>query len=379
MIHNFVHACAGAGKTELIVQRCANTVDQKRRLVITLTDSGQEELVSRLSAACSQSQMPDVMGWYAFMIRHYVRPYLPILFPDVRPTGFIFERDQHPKNFFRLGGIRRYFSSNGSIYKETLPELAVKVAEAMQGAVERRLGRIYDEIIIDEVQDISRKSLDVIERLLSQAIPHLILVGDVRQSLLDSDQTSSKNRSADRLGLIYWYRKHESAGLLSIKELRETWRSNQRIADFSDRIFPTELGFASTNSKNQKVTGHDGVFLVHEKHLVSYLEKYHPVPLRYNKSFGTHLTGLDFTNIRKVKGFTYERVIIFPTNPMLKLIASGTPLRETSACVFYVGVTRARASVAIIVDDKTLTKRLRENPFIPISVWAPGSSEQLSL
>lgn len=252
MIHNFVHACAGAGKTELIIQRCANTANQKRRLVITLTNSGQEELVSRLSVACSQSQMPDVMGWYAFMIRHYVRPYLPVLFPDVRPTGFIFDRATHPKDHFKLGGIRRYFSSNGSIYKETLPELAVKVAEAMQGAVEKRLGRIYDEIIVDEVQDISRKSLDIIERLISQATPHLILVGDVRQSLLDSDQTSSKNRNADRLGLINWYRKHESAGRLEIKELCETWRSNQRISDFSDRIFPLNWGSRQRTPKTRR-------------------------------------------------------------------------------------------------------------------------------
>ncbi|MGQ4560535.1 UvrD-helicase domain-containing protein [Dermabacteraceae bacterium P7054] len=374
MIHSFVHACAGAGKTELIVQTCANTVDKKRRLVITLTESGQEELVSRLSKKCNQSQMPDVMGWYAFVIRNYVRPYLPTLFPDIRPTGFIFERAMHPENHYKLSGHRRYFSSNGSIYKEALPELAVKVAEAMQGAVEKRLGRIYDEIIIDEVQDLSRKSLDIIERLLAQAKPHLILVGDVRQSLLDSDQMSSKNRNADRLELINWYRKHESAGQLQIEELCETWRSNQRIADFSDCIFPSGLAFAKTQSKNQTVTGHDGVFLVHEHNLSTYLKKYDPVPLRGSKSSGKHLHYLGFKNIRKVKGLTYERVVIYPTNPMLKLITDGKPLADQSACLFYVGITRARASVAIIVNDKTLTKKLRNNPYIPITVWSPNLS-----
>lgn len=319
--------------------------------------------------------MPDVMGWYAFMIRHYVRPYLPILFSNLRPTGFIFDRAMHPKNHFKVGGNRRYFSSNGSIYKETLPELAVKVAEAMQGAVEKRLGRIYDEIIIDEVQDISRKSLDIIERILNKSKPHLVLVGDIRQSLLDSDQTSSKNRNADRLELINWYRIHESTGRLETKELSETWRSNQGIADFSDRIFPTELGFAPTISQNKMVTGHDGVFLVHEQYLATYLEKYQPVPLRGSKASGKHLTDLEFKNIGTAKGLTYDRVIIFPTNPMLKLIANGKPLADKSACLFYVGITRARASVAIIVNDETLTRRLRENPFIPIRVWAPDTSE----
>ena len=124
------------------------------------------------------------------------------------------------------------------------------------------------------------------------------------------------------------------------------------------------------------MTGHDGIFLVHERHLATYLERYQPMPLRSSKASGKLLSDLKFKNIGTVKGLTYERVIIFPTIPMLKLIAEGKPLADKSACLFYVGITRARASVAIIVNDKTLTKNLREHPFIPISIWSPDYSEQ---
>lgn len=371
MKHELVHACAGAGKTELIVQTCADPGDQKKRLVITLTESGQEELVSRLSMACSAIQMPDVMGWYSFLINHYVRPYLPNVFPHIHPTGFIFDREHHPKLHFKLSGTRRYFSANSSIYKETLAELSVKVADAAKGDVERRLSRIYDEIIIDEVQDISRKSLDIVERLLRCESPRLVVVGDVRQSLLDSDLMSTKNRDADRLGLMNWYRGQEKANRLVIKELCVTKRSNQRISDFSDRIFPEELGFAKTTSDNQTSTGHDGVFLVHEDDLDEYLHRYHPVPLRDSVRSGKHLEKLDFRNIGKTKALTFERVIIFPTKPMLDLIANGKPMADKSACSFYVGVTRARSSVAIIINDKTATKSLLKNPCIPIKQWVP--------
>lgn len=371
MKHNFIHACAGAGKTELIVRTCANPADCKKRLVITLTDSGQEELVSRLSIACTSTQMPDVMGWYSFLINHYIRPYLPNVFPHVHLTGFIFDREHHPKNHFKLGGTKRYFSDSGSVYKETLAELSVKVAEAAGGSVEHRLSRIYDEIIIDEVQDISRKSLDIIERILKTENLHLVAVGDVRQSLLDSDLMSTKNRKADRLGLMRWYRSQEKADRLNIKELCVTKRSNQEIAAFSDRIFPEELGFAKTCSDNHTVTGHDGVFLIHENDLDVYLEKYRPVPLRDSARSGKHLQKLEFRNIGKVKGLSFERVIIFPTKPMLELIADGKALKDKSACTFYVGVTRARASVAIIISDQTATQRLLENPYIHIKKWIP--------
>lgn len=373
--HLFVHAAAGSGKTERIVRTCANRDRPKRRLVITLTESGQEELISRLSDACSADQVPDVIGWYAFLIKHYVRPYLPCLFDGVRPTGFIFDRDLHPKNHFRLAGEARYFSSNGSIYRESLPELAVKVAEAAQGKIEYRLSRIYDEIIIDEVQDIGRKSLDILARLLDFTSLRLVMVGDVRQSLLDSDLMSSRNKNADRLQLLTWYRDHERSERLTIEEMTTTLRSNQVIASFSDAIFPAELGFAPTTSANKEITGHDGVFLVHEAHLNDYIQRYGAVPLRGSAASGKHLNHLGFTNIGQVKGLTYDRVIIFPTQPMLDLISTGKAMAEKSACSFYVAVTRARASVAIIVDSKRLTKRLQDNPTLPIELWEPPERE----
>ncbi|MFT0762126.1 AAA family ATPase [Actinomyces sp. F1_1611] len=373
--HLFVHAAAGSGKTERIVRACANRDRPKRRLIITLTESGQEELISRLSAACSADQVPDVIGWYAFLIKHYVRPYLPCLFDEVRPTGFIFDRNLHPKDHFRLKGEARYFSSNGSIYRESLPELSVKVAEAAQGKVENRLSRIYDEIIIDEVQDISRKSLDILARLLDFTSLRLVMVGDVRQSLLDSDLMSSRNKNADRLQLLSWYRDHEKSERLTIEEMTTTFRSNQTIASFSDAIFPPELGFAPTTSANKEITGHDGVFLVLEPHLNDYVQRYGAVLLRGSAASGKHLNHLGFTNIGQVKGLTYDRVIIYPTQPMLDLISTGKAMAAKSACSFYVAVTRARLSVAIIVDSKKLTKRLQDNPTLPIEWWEPPECE----
>lgn len=379
MTHLFVHAAAGAGKTERIVRTCANKTSPKRRLVITLTESGQEELTSRLFGACAAEQQPDVMGWYAFLMRHYVRPYLPYVFESIRPTGFIFKPERHPDNLRYLKDEHRYFASDGSIYRNTLAELAVKVAVAANGAVERRLGLIYDEIIIDEVQDISRKSLDILARLLACQNPRLVIVGDVRQSLLDSDLMSARNKNADRLQLLSWYRDHEKGGRLTIEEMTTTLRSNQVIASFSDAIFPAELGFAPTTSNNKETTGHDGVFLVHEAHLNEYVQRYSAVPLRGSSASGKHLNHLGFTNIGQVKGLTYDRVIIFPTQPMLDLISAGKAMAEKSACSFYVAVTRARASVAIIVDSKKLTKRLQDNPTLPIELWEPPERESDAL
>lgn len=368
-MHKFINASAGAGKTQRIVDICATAKAPKRRLVITLTESGQSELTSRLSRACTADQMPDVSGWYAFLINNYVRPYLPIIFPGIQPTGFIFKSEDHPTDLYRRSGETRYFSPDHCLYRESLSELAIKLAEKTHGATEKRLARIYDEIIIDEVQDIRRKSLDIIERLLKVRSPQLIMVGDVRQSVIASERTSQKNRSADGSKLLDWFRNQSNKGLLKIYQMPKTHRCNQKIADFADQIFPSDLGFASTESINVPSTNHDGVFLVHEKDIDDYLECFKPQALRMGKKHGNDLDQLDYMNIRKSKGMTFDRVIIFPTKPMLDLISKGKRLRLSSACDFYVAVTRARFSVAIIFSDTTLGRERRHNCKLPVEIW----------
>lgn len=59
---------------------------------------------------------------------------------------------------------------------------------------------------------------------------------------------------------------------------------------------------------------------------------------------------------------TYERVLIVPTGPIKKFIASNVFLEQTSASSFYVAVTRAKQSVAIVMEKTGLSR---------LPVWTP--------
>ena len=64
-------------------------------------------------------------------------------------------------------------------------------------------------------------------------------------------------------------------------------------------------------------------------------------------------------NIGVTKGKTFDRVIIFPTEPFLKYLVSGnlSELAEKSKSSLYVAITRARYSVAYVVaNSKTYEK-----------------------
>lgn len=355
MIHKFIHACAGSGKTQYIIDHCSQSQPIVRRLIITLTLTGQDELEGRLQKNIGPSvPVPEVTGWYAFLINHIVRPYLPLLFPEQRVTGFKFDTGDTRKSlqFKRKEDPRRYFSETGMIYKDNLEELATRLIDKAGGLVESRLRRIYDEILIDEAQDVSRSGLDVIERLLRQDSVRCLLVGDSRQSLLDSSLSSRKNMKADRQNLIEWYRELEKSRCLKIEEKVETYRFNQAIADFSDTIFPRRFGFSSTVSRMKDESCHDGVFLVAKEDLDRYLTEFNPTVLRHSSSSWRDQTAHNPITFGKSKGRTYQRVIILATRPIQEFCLKDKELSDKSACAFYVAVTRARYSVAIVIDQK---------------------------
>lgn len=372
MIHQFIHACAGSGKTQYIIDHCSHGQPNVRRLIITLTLTGQDELEGRLQKDIGPSApVPEVTGWYAFLINHIVRPYLPLLFPKQRVTGFMFDPgDVRTKlRFERKEEPRRYFSETGMIYKDNLEELATGLIDIAHGLVENRLRLIYDEILIDEVQDVSRSGLDVIARLLRQDSVRCLLVGDSRQSLLDSSLSSRKNMKADRQNLIEWYRELEKLGCLKIEEKVETYRFNQAIADFSDTIFPRRFGFSSTVSRMKDKSCHDGVFLIAKEDLDRYLTEFNPTVLRHSNSSWRDQTAHNPITFGKSKGRTYQRVIILATRPIQEFCLKDKELSGKSACAFYVAVTRAQYSVAIVINQSR--KKLIESAPLAIPVWTP--------
>lgn len=372
MTHQFVHACAGSGKTQHVIDHCSQSQSNVRRLIITLTLTGQDELEGRLQKSIDPlAPAPEVTGWYAFLTNHIVRPYLPLLFPEQRVTGFMFDPGDARKSFRykRKTDPRRYFSETGMIYKDNLEELATGLIDKAGGLVENRLRLIYNEILIDEAQDISRSGLDVIARLLRQDAVRCLLVGDSRQSLLDSSLSSRKNRKADRQNLMEWYREFEKSGRLTVDEKAETYRFNQAIADFSDTIFPKRFGFSSTVSRVNEKSSHDGVFLLAKEDLGCYVDEFNPTVLRHSSSSWKDQTAHNPITFGNAKGRTYQRVIILATGAIQDFCLKGRELKGKSACAFYVAVTRAQYSVAIVVNQSRMN--LIEPSPSGLPVWTP--------
>ncbi|KJR10092.1 hypothetical protein UG54_02185 [Gordonia sihwensis] len=340
-------AVAGSRKTQGIVDACAAAPVSERILVLTYTTANQLELRSRLAAFAGDHPYIEVNGWFSFVISGFVRPFLPYVFEGQRIHGFDF--NSPPQQYSKADALARYLNSSSEARKVHLPQLAVRVEDASKGAAIRRLERMYDRIYIDEVQDLCGYDLEILKLLMASSIP-VEMVGDVRQAILATNERERKNKQFMYMGIWRWFQVEEAAKRLTITQRSDTWRCRPEIATLADSLFGAEWGFNTTQSKNARTTGHDGLFLVRPTDVDAYVREFSPLPLRTSAASAKKFSYLPMMNFGEAKGIGRERVLIFPTGAIKKFLTTGVGLDDKQAARFYVAITRAEQSVAFVVD-----------------------------
>lgn len=343
-------ACAGGRKTSSLVEKALST--NKRVLFTTYTIENTENIQNYIISKVGY--IPEnitILSWYSFLIQHCIRPYKNWVIddPKINITSVSFEnvpdeikrscsRDTHPKRY--------YLRSRELIYRDRAIDFVCQANKKSGGLVIKRLSRIFDYILIDEAQDLYGYDFDFLNGILSDGKNiDLTIVADPRQ------KTYSTNLGQKRTDIVKWLKQIKDVvpGALTIKN--ECYRSNQSICDFADTLFP---GFPKTISKNIEKVDHMGIFAIENslEKVGDYITQYKPKVLRYDKRVNTH--GFSAMNIGVAKGRTYDRVLIFPTKPMVKYLQTMSAKDAGGRPKFYVAITRAKHSVAFAVDKNDL-------------------------
>lgn len=335
-------AAAGGGKTTRIVDRALTNTCQ-RAVLITYTNNNVAVIKKAIyGRATSLPAHLEVATWYSFLLHDMARPYQRSVL-DRRIDGFVWEPGQSTQGIPKSNKSAYYFAGN-SIYSDKIADFICAANEATKGLVIERLEQRFDHIYIDEVQDLSGWDLDIVELILKSRLK-LTLVGDHRQATF-STNLSPKNKRYRGPKIISKFEEWKKEGLLAIKRETETHRCHQKIADLADRFFPDD---PPTVSLNKCDTGHDGVFAISRSDVEVYVRKFQPQVLRYSKS--TDCAGLDAMNFGLSKGMTFDRVLIFPHGKGITWLKTGLLSHvEKSAAEMYVGSTRARHSLAFVID-----------------------------
>lgn len=333
-------ASAGSGKTAEIVNEAIRQKD-KRVLITTYTRENLSQIISAIIHRCGY--VPNhisVLTWLSFLLQECVRPYQKFCIGDRKIHSTIFVS---PPERVKKTNLNYFFTRKLDIYSERLSDFAYMCNDASKGLVIDRLECIYDYVFIDEIQDLAGWDLDFVELLLDSSIV-VSMVGDPRQTTYRTTR-SPKNKDKSGPNLPKWTGEIENKKKCIVQNRFESFRCNQIICDFADDLFPD---YPKTTSRNTETTPHDGIFTINREDVSQYVTDHSPKILRWDKTVDT--MGLPAMNFGVAKGSNFDRVLIFPTNPMKKYLDHRDASKLKAKEKFYVAVTRARYSVAFVMD-----------------------------
>lgn len=345
MASRVIICAAGGGKTTRIVEELL-AEPGARAALLTYTQNNEREIAAKFyrRGAVIPAHI-EVQTWFTFLLRELARPYQHALH-DERIEGLHWVEGRSALYVPESRTADHYFHDGRLIYPDKIAKFVCACDHRSGGAVMRRLAQRFDHILIDEVQDLAGYDLDILEAMLKAGI-RLTLVGDHRQATYATNK-APKNSKFQGYGILDKFKAWDKKGLVKLTYDTHTHRCPQVIASLGDSFYPD---CPPTVSKNQQVTGHDGVFVVRTADIGTYAATYRPQALRYDRK--TKCGDLPAMNFGEVKGMTFDRVLIFPHGGAKTWLGSKElkPI-EKSLAKMYVAATRARHSLAFVFDGQ---------------------------
>lgn len=358
MSNKLIIAAAGSGKTTHLVNEALKITNSKV-LITTFTEANEQEIKKKFyNINGSIPENINIQTWFSFLLQHGVKPYQSVLY-DGDIKGLLLVNAKSGLRFKNAKGIpiyfgeddtkNYYFSKSKLIYSDKLSKFVFKVDELTNGQIIKRIEKIYSHIFIDEIQDMAGYDLDIIKLLFLSNV-NILLVGDPRQVTYHTHDEKRHKKYSD--GNITDFVEHECKKChveIDNTTLNKTYRNNKAICDFANTIFSN---YMPCESVEHNLTGHDGVFFILPKDIDKYLSIYHPMQLRNTRKTNVNAR-YPAMNLGESKGLTFDRVLIYPTSTMIDwILNTDKKLPTQSRSKLYVGVTRAKHSVAIVFDNK---------------------------
>ena len=354
--NKLIIAAAGSGKTTYLVSEALKIKD-KKVLITTYTQANEAEIKKKIIEInkCIPENV-TVQTWFSFLLKHGVRPFQGVLF-EKKIKGLIlvnsqsgikgYTKTKQPIYFGEEKEFEKhYFSNQLKIYSDKLSKFVFRCNEKTKGNVIDRISRIYPYIFIDEIQDLAGYDLDLL-KLLFDCNSNILLVGDPRQGTY-STNSAPKNKQFKKAKIVNFFTDKIDNLTKDDTSLVINYRCINPICELSNKLFPT---MQQTTSGNNNTTDHNGIFFVKKQDVEKYLQQYEPLQLRDSKRTNVN-ENYRVMNFGESKGLSFERVLIYPTEPILKWLKNNnSDLADTSRSKFYVAVTRAKYSVGFIVNN----------------------------
>ena len=233
-----IFAVAGAGKTTHIVE---NLSLQKRSLIITYTESNYANLQRKITKKFNNEWPSNItlMTYFTFLYRFCYKPFLA---DKVRAKGLIYEKN--PNQGLKQTERRYYMTETRYLYSNRITLLFEKCN--IIDEIKKRIETYFDEIIIDEIQDIGGRDFDFLEQLMSTNV-NILFVGDFYQHTYDTSRDGNDNGSLFANQKRYEKRFSDKGVMVNHKSLQKSWRCSANICEYIRNNLGIEI-YSQTDS-----------------------------------------------------------------------------------------------------------------------------------
>lgn len=356
-------AAAGSGKTfGLARDVLLNAADYKNDmfLMITYTNNGVYSLQKNIQEQ-NNGVVPCnvyIESWYRFLLKQMIKPYQSILFKINSIRSIDFNNQYGKVNYYPKNNKKRYITSEFDLKVNFVSELAEHIANIASNINIKRLEKVYRCIYIDEIQDLAGYDFEILKRLFKSSI-EIVCVGDYKQSTYKTNE-SLKNHQYNK-NMLQFFDDQRKDGLIAIEYNPISQRFNRKICTLANKVY---LDGTPIHTSMNEVTEHDGVYLIERKDAIKYQEYYKAKALIYDKR--TKAEEFNPISYGSSKGLTFDRILIFPNSPLKKFLKGGFGLSSPEK--YYVAVTRARYSIAFVVDSLSEFKKF-ENCILKLGFY----------
>jgi DNA helicase-2/ATP-dependent DNA helicase PcrA len=329
-----IYAVAGSGKTTYIVNSLS---DQKRSLIITYTNGNYANLHKKVCAKFNGKWPKNItlLTYFSFL---YGFCYKPFLSDKVKAKGLLYEAN--PNMYAKQDQLQYYLSKGRYLYSNRLSLLLDKL-QVLED-VKSRIKTYFDELIIDEVQDVAGRDFSFLEQLMTIDID-MLFVGDFYQHTFDTSRDGNINKSLYNDKAANEARFTSKGFSIDNATLKNSWRCSKNICDYIRNNIGIDI------YSNRPDTDNTSIKFVSDLDIIGrILDDKQIVKLHYQNG---SKAGIGHKNWGETKGEDHYQdicVLLNETTAGKRRADKLFELPPSTKNRLYVAITRARGNVYLI-------------------------------
>lgn len=349
MDKKLILAVAGAGKTTHIVKQLNK---EKRSLIVTYTDCNYSNLEKKISDKFN-GEIPKNITIYTYYGFLYNFCYKPFWSDKLKAKGISYEVPPQylskDKLEFFVDKNKRFYSNRFACFIQECGDWFAKVKE--------RIMKYYDELIIDEIQDIAGRDFNFLMKLSSKCNINMLFVGDFFQHTYDTSRDGNVNKNL--FDDIEKYKKNfiKVGFKIDSDTLNKSFRCSKKVCDFIRRNFGIEIFHHDDLNRGQifDLNDFDANEIIHKRDIPK---------LHYQNS---KKYGVGHKNWGEVKGEDLYKDVCVCLNKSTLDFYKNKNLKQLSIYTrnkLYVALTRAHNNVYLLDEkDCNIVKKIYKLPF----------------